>query len=88
MTDSEEEQVYYNTVDKGTWVIQVMRTEEYRGVLRVYQGVGGPLVHQQGVGLSYDALFGPDVADVADWQELALTAIDHPEQRQVEEVKP
>jgi hypothetical protein len=37
---------------------------------------GTALTHRQKVTLMYGALFGPDVDDVAAWQEIATTVVD------------
>ena len=34
------------------------------------------MLHREDVLLSFDALFGPDVADVASWQESAIAFVD------------
>jgi hypothetical protein len=71
-----EDFVWQATVDRGTWSCQVVGTGEYRGVLTVTRVRDGKEILQQEVGLSYGAVFGPDVADVAEWQDLSITAID------------
>jgi len=54
---------------------RVVRAEEpYQGVLTVAEG--DKTLHTQDVALSYNAQFGPDVADVAEWQEICIGVID------------
>jgi hypothetical protein len=69
--------VWENTVDQGAWAVKVERTEEpYRGILTIVRTSDGKEVHREDVGLSYDAIFGPDVADVADWEDRCIAVID------------
>lgn len=37
----------------------------------------GEEIFNQQVGLSYGAVFAPDVSDIAEWQEIAATFIDN-----------
>lgn len=68
--------VWEATVDGNTWKAQVVRTGDYTGTLEVYRVDGNDLIHSESVGLSYQAIFGPDVEDVAEWQVKALDVID------------
>jgi hypothetical protein len=52
----------------------VLRKEPYRGTLELRDGED--LILEQDVCLSYDAMFGPDAGDVAEWQEIAMQFID------------
>jgi len=36
---------------------------------------GANVLHREPVGLSFDALFGPDVADLASWQKIAIRKV-------------
>lgn len=74
--------VWHSTVDDEQWSVHVEQTPNwpYRGKL-VVKDVFGEVVHTEEVGVSYAARFGPDVADVSDWQLAALNVIDHPELR-------
>jgi len=56
---------------------EVTRTDEYRGVLKVTNTENDFVLLEQEVGLSYDARFGPDMADVAEWQHLIIQAVDN-----------
>ena len=51
------------------------RTELYHGELTIADGA--TLLHREPVFLSFDALFGPDVAYVAKWQEIATAFVDN-----------
>ena len=66
--------VWSSTLD-GRYTINVMRTGPYRAELAIAEGAN--VLHREPVGLSFDALFGPDVADVASWQEIATTFVDN-----------
>lgn len=68
--------VYRNTVDGGRFNVQVIRTEEYKGLLLVTVADTNESLLSKEVGLSYAARFGPDVADVAEWEAKAIDVID------------
>jgi len=68
--------VWSSTLD-GRYAIKVTRLAPYRGELTITEGT--TVLHREPVGLSFDALFGPDVADVASWQEIAIKFVDNPE---------
>jgi hypothetical protein len=73
---TEENVVYQNTIDNNTWEMKVVRVTDYQGELSVTRVADGEVVHTAIVGLAYGAIFGPDAADVADWQDAALKVID------------
>lgn len=75
MSDAEQI-VWQNTVDGGKWGCKVVRESDYRGRLVVWDVKGENVILDEPVGLSYGAVFGPDVDDVAAWQETVITAID------------
>lgn len=67
----------WGTVLDGRYQIEVQRIEHYRGELCVFDHQdGNRLLKSWTVGLSYGALFGPDVDDVNDWQERVLEFVD------------
>lgn len=68
--------LWENTVDHGAFACQVTRTSAYSGRLRVWVTDGGTLLLDKEVSLSYGAIMGPDVDDVADWQVESLAVID------------
>lgn len=55
-------------------VVKVTRNLPSRGELTIADGEN--VMHRKEVLLSFDALFGPDVADVASWQEASITIVD------------
>lgn len=68
-----EDVVWRSLLDKR-YTVRVIRTGPYRGELSICDGE--QLLHRQNVGLSYDALFGPDAGDVAEWRHLAVAFVD------------
>jgi len=68
-----------STVDNGrfTCVVQQDRDPDgYSGTLRVYVTETGEELLNEEVGVMFAARFGPDVADVNDWQQRGLVVID------------
>jgi hypothetical protein len=66
--------VWYSVLDQ-TYVVTVTRIDEYQATYEIADAVGTPLVTDM-VGLSYGALFGPDVSDVDEWQQRAVAFAD------------
>lgn len=64
--------VWESTLD-GKYMAWVERTDAYHGVLKVAL-VSEPhkILQEWPVGLSYGAAFGPDVGDVAVWQDIIV----------------
>lgn len=71
--------VWTATVDQNSWRVDVVRTGNYEANLEIYRVSDESLVHSEPVGLMFQAMFGPDVADVASWQERAIEVIDSQE---------
>ncbi len=65
--------VWTSTLD-GKYVLTITRIDDYLGELTISEG--DQLLHREVVGLSYGAIFGPDVADVAEWQRIAVEFVD------------
>ena len=57
---------------------EVTRIDEYKGKLKVTNTENVFVLLEQEVGLSYGARFGPDIDDVALWQDLSCKAVDTP----------
>lgn len=55
---------------------EVERVHDYAGRLTVTDTTNGAVLLNEEVTLSFAAMFGPDVADVADWQEKCAAAVD------------
>lgn len=73
---TEENVVWENTVDGGTWGCKVTRQGDYQGELEVWNVESGEVILSEIVGLAYGAIFGPDVDDLAQWQDRTIKAID------------
>jgi hypothetical protein len=56
------------------YTVTVVRESPYRGILTITEGE--QVLYRESVGLMYDAQFGPDVDDVASWQDIAVRVID------------
>jgi hypothetical protein len=70
---TDNELIVWSSKLDNKYTIEVTRTELYHGELTIADGA--TLLHREPVFLSFDALFGPDVADVADWQDIALAFV-------------
>lgn len=70
--------VWNQTVDSGKFTCRVIGDEvnNYRGKLIVTVTETGKVLLEEDVGISYGAPFGPDVADVQDWQDKCIAVID------------
>ena len=68
-----EDVVWVGTLD-NRYTVTVIRTRPYHGELSIREG--DQILLREDVGLSYGALFGPDVSDVAEWQQRAVEFID------------
>lgn len=66
--------IVWNSTLDGRYAVTVVRTGSYRGDLSIHDG--DQLLHRESVGLIFDALFGADVDDVAQWQRIAIEFID------------
>lgn len=72
-----EDIVWEQTVDAGAFRCKVVGTDDYRGQLTVEVATSGEILLDIPVGLSYGALFGPDIDDVSDWQIQSIKVIDN-----------
>lgn len=70
------ELIWESTLD-NIYQCEVTRKAEYKGILKVTNTENNFVLLEQEVGLSYGAQFGPDVADVADWQNLIVQTVDN-----------
>jgi hypothetical protein len=57
--------VWENTLDGGN-----------RGTLTVVRQIDGVIILHEEVSLAYAAQFGPDVDDVATWENMVVNAVD------------
>lgn len=72
---AEENQVWEGILD-DRYRVTVTRTAPDQGQLKIVDTKDDTCLHEEEVSLSYDAIFGPDVADVARWQEIAVEVVD------------
>jgi hypothetical protein len=74
---SDEEVLYSSQVDDGLYKAIVVRTGERTAELRIYIMEDETPVHTiPDLHLDYGAVFGPDIANVAEWQQLTLNWVD------------
>lgn len=71
----ESDIVWQSAVD-DRYRVTVVRTAPYRGALRIEDREVGWILHEEEVSLSYDAMFGPDLADVGRWQEITVQVVE------------
>jgi hypothetical protein len=68
--------VWWTRLDQR-WQVEVHRTDNYNGILCIFDHSDcDALRHSEPVGLSYGAICGPDVEDVASWQDKAILVVD------------
>jgi hypothetical protein len=78
--------VEYKNIPKMVWAaildkrykLEVVR-EKVGATFRIYDsGNNDELIHEQKVNLMFGARFGPDMADVAEWQQIGCKIVDEP----------
>lgn len=74
--DAIVETIWESTVDDGMYECKVKRIGEREGILTVLNVTTQKTLLRTPVELAYGASFGPDVHDVAYWEELCINAID------------
>lgn len=67
-------QKIWEAVLDDTWNCEVSRIDESTGTLTVTNGQ--VVILDETVTLSYGAAFGPDIADVSDWEDRCVFAVD------------
>lgn len=67
------EAVWNSTLD-GQYEATVTRTAPYQGELTISNGE--KTIFRQSVGLMYNAVFGPDIADILEWKKIAVEFVD------------
>lgn len=68
--------VYATTLD-NRYEVKVIRTGNYCANLILTDNTTGEVLLTEPTSLSYSAIVGPDVDDVADWQQRAITFVDN-----------
>ena len=71
------ELVWHSKLDEK-YDCQVKRLNDYTGRLTMLDTETQKILLDKQVGLSYGAQFGPDVSDVAYWQDACVKAADGP----------
>jgi hypothetical protein len=72
----QEDVVWTSTLD-DRYVVKVVRIAPYRGELSISEeSEANQVLHKREVALMYNALFGPDVDDVSEWQQIAIEFAD------------
>lgn len=67
--------IWQQTMDGGAFTLRVTRIDESTGLLQVSVN-NGERLHEERVPLAYGALFGPDIDDLAQWQETTINIVD------------
>jgi len=69
-----QDNVVWTSILDKRYEVTVTRSDDYLAELTISEG--NQVLHRESVGLSYGAIFGPDVADVADWRRIAVAFVD------------
>jgi len=69
-----DENIVWTSKLDGRYIVTVTRTRPYQGELVIVDG--DQILLRQTVGLMFNAIFGPDIADVQSWQQIAIDIID------------
>ncbi len=69
--------VWKNILD-NKYRVEVERTDSFSGELKIFDGVDekAKVLYREKVTISYNAIFGPDVADVSLWEDKVINFID------------
>lgn len=74
-----EDVIWNAKLDNGQYTCKVTRLTGYTGQLTVEDTLNNnEIVLDKEVPLAYGAKFGPDMGDVAHWQDLIIKAVDNP----------
>jgi hypothetical protein len=68
-------EVVWNSTLDDRYEVVVTRTAPYQGELTISES--RKILHRQNVGLMYNAVFGPDIADVFAWKQIAIEFVDY-----------
>lgn len=63
--------------DKYECIVYRIENQQSRGQLIVKNINTGEIILDKEVALSYGAQFGPDIADIGEWQEMIIDAVDN-----------
>lgn len=77
MGSEQDQRIWGGTVDGGRFDVAVLPTENsHIAVLTTVHVESGEVLLSEEVPLTFGAIFGPDVADVAEWQAKSIDVID------------
>jgi hypothetical protein len=74
--DEPRQVIWHNTMDQGAWIVKVERTGARTGELIVIKAADDSEVLREKVFLAYEAIFGPDVDDVMQWENRCIEVVD------------
>ena len=58
--------------------IEIIRDIPYKGKFRIFDGLDDfKLLHEQEVNVSYNAMWGVDIADAQEWANLGIDIVDN-----------
>lgn len=68
--------IWEATID-NRFKCSVVRSEDYTGKLIIVDTEDeDKIIHKTDVSLSYGAMFGPDVSDISEWEEICINIVD------------
>ena len=76
ITHDEVEELVWSCILDKRYKIEVVRNETGAELIIYDSEIKDEVIYRQDVTLSYGALFGPDVSDVVDWQNIAMRMVD------------
>lgn len=71
---STEPNLVWSSMLDDKYLCKVVRKRPYMGELEIWEGE--KKIYSEEVGLSYDALFGPDTGDVGEWADKCIAVVD------------
>lgn len=76
MDDNINDYIWQSLLDeKYHW--SVTRTSERTGILKIINQDNNEQLLSQEVNLSYGAIFGPDIADIMNWENAVMRVVDN-----------
>lgn len=63
-------------IDERFTVVVAQKGDGYKGDLIITDRKSGTEIAREEVGVSYGAMFGPDIGDMTDWIERSLEIVD------------
>ena len=70
--------VIWTAILDNRYKCEVQRTESYKGGLLIFDHQSNDeMIYEVSVPISYNAQFGADIIDVAQWQDIVIRVIDN-----------